>query len=75
MTFQELLTAHKWKPIPNCPGRYVLEKPEPTLSPNQLAQVDHAAAEYRVKAARDIVLVLLLDGASVDCTLDGPANY
>jgi hypothetical protein len=65
MTVQELLAARKWKLIPNCPGRYVLKKPEPTLSPAQLANVDYAPRESRVDAAKDLVLVLALEGGGL----------
>jgi len=65
MTVQELLTVHEWKPIQNCPGRYVLEKPEPALSPGQLARMDYAPAEFHVKTAKDAVLVLTLEGGGL----------
>ncbi len=65
MTVPELLAARKWKSIPNCPGRYVLAKREPTLAPAQLAQVDCAPAEFHVAAARDVVLVLPLTGGGL----------
>jgi len=65
MTVEELLTALKWKPIPHCPGRYVLDRPEPTLSPDQLAQVNYAPAEFHVEAAKNAVLVLALEGGGL----------
>jgi len=65
MTVQELLAAMAWKPVRRCPGRYVLVRPEPTLAPEQLAQVDRVATEFRVKAANDVVLVLPLEGGGM----------
>ena len=65
MTVQELLAAHKWKPIPNCPGRYVLVKPEPMTSPESLAEANSAPVEFNVKAANDAVLVLVLEGGGL----------
>jgi hypothetical protein len=65
MTVEELLAARKWRPIPNCPGRYVLVKSEPTLAPQQLAQVNCAPAEFHVKAANDVVTVLALEGGGL----------
>ena len=65
MTVQELLAALQWKPIPNCSGRYVLVKSEPTLAPGKLAQVDRAPAEFHVEAAKDAVLVLALEGGGL----------
>ena len=65
MTVQELLAARKWKPIPHCPGRYVLVKPELTLAPEELAQVDKVPAEFHVESAKDVVLVLFLEGGGL----------
>jgi hypothetical protein len=65
MTVQQLLAARTWKPIRNCPGRYVLMKPEPMLSPETLAEVETAPTEFSVKAAKDLVLVLTLDGGGL----------
>jgi hypothetical protein len=65
MTVQELLAAYQWKPVRNCPGRYVLEKPQPAISPGQLAQVSCAPAEFHVQAAKDMVLVMPLDGGGL----------
>jgi hypothetical protein len=65
MTVREILAARKWKAIPECPGRYILVKPELTVSPEKLAQVDHAPAEFRVEAAKDVVLVLALEGGGL----------
>ena len=65
MAAKELFTALKWKPIPNCPVRYVLDRPEPRLSPDQLAQVNYAPAEFHVEATKDLVLVLPLEGGGL----------
>ena len=65
MTVQELLAARKWKAIPHCPGRYLLVKPEPAMAPEKLAEVDYAPAEFHVEAAKDLVLVLVLEGGGL----------
>ena len=65
MTVQELLAEYKWKLIPNCPGRYVLVTPEPTIAPARLAQGDYAPVEFHVEAAKDAVLVLALEGGGL----------
>jgi len=75
MTFQELLAARQWKPIPNCPGRFVLSNPEPTLTPAQLAQVDYDPAEFRVAAAKDVILVLPLEGGGLITYRRADASY
>lgn len=65
-TFADLLAATTWQPIPNCPGRYRL-RPRGVTPP--LAALVGAAApirEYRVPAARDVVLVVrLVDGGVI----------
>ena len=65
MTVDEMLAALEWKPIPNCPGRYVLVKPERSLAPEQLAQVSHSPMKFRVEGARDAVWVLFLEGGGM----------
>ena len=65
MTFDELLAARQWKPIPRCAGRYLLAEPEPALTPAQLAQTAGAAAEFRVERAKDPVFVLLIEGGGL----------
>ena len=65
MTVQEILAARKWKAIPKCPGRYLLVNPELTISPKELAQVGRAPVEFHVQAARDVVLVLALEGGGL----------
>ena len=42
-----------------------MEKPQPTLSPSQLAQVGDAPVEFHVGTARDTVLVLVLEGGGL----------
>ena len=65
MTVNEMLATLEWKPIPNCPGRYVLVKPERSLAPEQLAQVSHSPLKFRVEGARDAVWVLFLEGGGL----------
>ncbi len=62
-TFDELFKAYDWRPIRNCPGRYVLCGP---LSEADISGEAHAFTEHSVAAARDTVLVMKLrDGAGL----------
>jgi hypothetical protein len=61
-TFHELLAGRAWREIRGCPGRYVLVVPQPAVTPEALAGSAAPAVEHHVPAARDAVLVLLLDG-------------
>ena len=67
MSFDELKTKWDWKPIHNCPGRYILSGPLGALPPEGL--LGHAAAqfsEFRVAQAKDIVVVARLrDGGLI----------
>jgi hypothetical protein len=66
MTFSELLTARNWRPIHNCPGRYVLSGVSPSLPLEALIGQEAEVRELHVEAARDTVLVVrLLDGGLI----------
>ena len=55
-----------WQPIPNCPGRYKLLSSEKELSLSALVGDAVQIKEYRVPAARDVVLVAkLIDGGII----------
>ena len=61
MTFDELMNAWNWKPIRNCPGRYVLHDSRANLRPQEILGNEIEAKEYRVAGARDVVLVIELE--------------
>jgi hypothetical protein len=57
MTFDRLMSSRSWKPIRDCPGRFVLSPADPSVAPQELAGPDVQFREHRVAAARDIVIV------------------
>jgi hypothetical protein len=62
MTYAELYERFAWRPIPHCPGRYVL--PQPSARELRLEDLTGGACErgvYEVSAARDAVVVTALD--------------
>ncbi len=61
MTLDDLMKAWAWKPIPGCPGRYVLGEASPYLSLEALLGPEAQAREFQVEAAKDVVLVVSLD--------------
>jgi hypothetical protein len=61
MTFTELLTERNWKPIRNCPGRFVLVGSPPDLLPADLMKQNAESFEFAVEAARDLVVVVPFD--------------
>lgn len=61
MTFDELMRAWNWKPIRNCPGRYLLCDVAHDLRPEEIIGFEVEANEFNVEAAKDTVLVLKLE--------------
>ncbi len=57
MTFDELMTRWPFKPIRNCPGRYVLPASEFAGPPERLLGPGFEMREYQARPARDTVLV------------------
>ena len=63
--FAALMQAWSWKPIQNCPGRFVLRTDRRDLQPEQLIGAQIALREYRTPAARDPVLVARFAGGGL----------
>ena len=61
MIFKQLLESLDWKPIRNCPGRFVLSGAKADLSYQELLGEAVEVGVYRVDAAQDTVLVVKLD--------------
>jgi hypothetical protein len=61
MTFDELLIERNWKPIRNCPGRFLLVGVRPDLTPEAVVGPAEELLEFHVEAARDRVVVARLD--------------
>ncbi len=65
-TVKQLCDRWDWKPIRNCPGRYVLLKPNPFLSISTLLGSDHQIHKFSTPLAKDKVLVVkLVDGGLI----------
>jgi len=64
LTVAALLSAHAWRPIPNCPGRLAL--PLSDQSPQELLRSALPVRECHSAHARDAVLVTVLpDGGLI----------
>lgn len=61
ITFDELMGRWNWRPIRNCPGRYVLSNASDNLRPEQLLGADVEVTPFQPARARDTVLVARLD--------------
>src|SRR5262245_59111986 len=65
-TFSEIMRNWTWKPIPDCPGRYKLLSSDRRLPVSAIIGDMVPIEEYRVRAARDVVLVAeLADGGVI----------
>ena len=56
-TFETLKANWTWKPIRNCPGRYILYGALASLSPQDLLGSEVKLNEYHVPGAKDTVIV------------------
>ncbi len=66
MTFDRLNTRWPWKPIPNCPGRFVLSASPSQLTPEDLLGPGVAVRELHSAAARDpVIIAALADGGLI----------
>jgi hypothetical protein len=57
VTLELLKVAWNWRPIPNCPGRFVMADAPGALTPSDLAGPEVQLQELRVATARDVVVV------------------
>jgi hypothetical protein len=66
MSFNKLLESWNWKPIRNCPGRYILCGPEAGLQrPAALIGDEVEVGVYQTDAADDTVMVAALAGGGL----------
>jgi hypothetical protein len=65
ITFDELMARWEWRPIRNCPGRYILSDGSENLRPEQMLGADFEVKTFQVPPARDTVLVARLDKGGV----------
>lgn len=64
--FAEIMSSWAWRPIPHCPGRFVLATGPSTLPPATIAGQDGDYPEHVVAAAADPVIVApLSDGGLI----------
>ena len=60
MTFAELMKARDWRPIRNCPGRFILHGTS-DLRVQDILGDEIEANEFKVDGAKDAVLVVELE--------------
>ena len=64
-TFNDLWGKHLWKPIKNCPGRYVLEGGPRKITLNDLVGQNIQILEFKIANARDTVLVVEISDGGI----------
>jgi hypothetical protein len=61
MTFDSVKGLGEWKPIRDCPGRFVLHGVPPTYSITDLFGESVSIQQFQSPRARDVVCVVCLD--------------
>src|SRR5688572_12704373 len=61
MTVSDLASRWSWRPIPNCPGRFVLATGPSPLPPAEFVRTGVTVTEHLPPTARDPVVVARLD--------------
>ena len=75
MTFDELVIKFNWKPIRNCPGRFLLVGVRPDLPPEAVVGPATELLEFHVEAARDTVMITRLDEGGLISYKRGDGTY
>jgi hypothetical protein len=64
--FADLKARWAWRPMPNCPGRFVFSSGRTSLPPAALVSRDVHVAEHVVATAKDpVVVVMFADGGLI----------
>jgi hypothetical protein len=64
--FDDLKARWQWRPLPNCPGRFILADGPTTLKPAELLTADVPVTEHVVAAARDpVAIAAFADGGLI----------
>jgi hypothetical protein len=74
-SFDQLFRELCWKPIRNCPGRYLLPTAQGNLSLTDVLGAEHGVSGHRVAGARDVVWVARLEGGGLISYGRADASY
>ena len=64
-TFDDIYERYNWRPIRDCPGRYVLRDASKELTVEQVMGVEVSVREFRVDGTPDVVLVAKFPGGGL----------
>ena len=74
--FSALQSRWSWRPIANCPGRFVFAAGPTRVSPDEIVgEKTGATSEHRVPAARDPVLVVPFDDGGLISYMRPDGSY
>jgi hypothetical protein len=65
VTFDQLRATYVWRPIANCPGRFVCDSPVAHISPRDLVDSTIPLQELQVPHARDTVVIAAIEGGGL----------
>ena len=65
VSFADLFTRWPWRPIPNCPGRFVLSPREFAGPPNDLAVDTTGSREFQTQAPDPVVVTPFEEGGLI----------
>jgi hypothetical protein len=74
VTFSTVYERWSWRPLPNCPGRFVFSTGPSRLTPGTVAP-DVATVEHRVPGARDPVIVARFEDGGLISYLRADGTY
>ena len=75
MTFEEIMTRWAWKPIPRCPGRWVLSMADFHGGPEALAGPSAEVVVFEAGRTADPVVVVWLDQGGLISYKKGEGKY
>ena len=66
MTFDAIMSRWPWRPIPNCPGRFVLASGRSLLAPSEIVpDPTGAITEHVVTSAPDLIVVTAFENGGL----------
>jgi hypothetical protein len=61
MTFAAIMSQWSWRPIPHCPGRFVLSSGRSALAPSAIVSAVDGLTEHVIPSTPDPVIVAELE--------------
>ena len=75
VTFAALFDHFAWRPIPNCPGRYLLAAGPVAMPPEEMVPGGSGGSKYVIAATRDPVIVTPFDDGGLISYCKGEGKF